>query len=101
MDGSENSARASQAAIELAEKLRAELIVLHAVIPPAMYYHAEVSPEGPVIEPPIHEKEIDLYLEYARRVGRGIVDPPYPRPRNTGSQSRRIFLRQPPLWWRP
>jgi nucleotide-binding universal stress UspA family protein len=75
LDGSENSARASQAAIELADKLRAELIVLHAVIPPAMYYHAEASPEGPVIEPPTHEKEIDLYLEYARRVGRGIIDP--------------------------
>jgi nucleotide-binding universal stress UspA family protein len=75
VDGSENSARASQAALELAEKLKAELVVLHAIIPPALYYHAETSPEGPVIEPPTHEKEIDLYLEYARRVGRGIVDP--------------------------
>jgi nucleotide-binding universal stress UspA family protein len=75
VDGSENSARASQAAVELAEKLKAELIVLHAITPPALYYHTETSPEGPVIEPPTHEKEIDLYLEYARRVGRGIVDP--------------------------
>ena len=75
LDGSENSARASQAALELAEKLKAELIVLHAIIPPALYYHTEISPEGPVIEPPTHEREIDLYLEYARRVGRGIVDP--------------------------
>jgi nucleotide-binding universal stress UspA family protein len=75
LDGSENSARASQAATELAEKLKAELIVLHAITPPALYYHTETSPEGPVIEPPTHEKEIDLYLEYARRVGRGIVDP--------------------------
>src|SRR3989441_12129669 len=74
LDGSENSARASQAALELAEKLKAELIVLHAMIPPALYYHTEISPEGPVIEPPTHEREIDLYLEYARRVGRGIVD---------------------------
>ena len=74
LDGSENSARASQAALELAEKLKAELIVLHAIIPPALYYHTEISPEGPVIEPPTHEKEIDLYLEYARRVGHGIVD---------------------------
>src|SRR5256712_9791196 len=74
LDGSENSARASQAALELAEKLNAELIVLHAIIPPALYYHTEISPEGPVIEPPTHEKEIELYLEYARRVGRGIVD---------------------------
>lgn len=74
LDGSENSARASQAAIELAEKLRAELTVLHAITPPALYYHTEISPEGPVIEPPTHEKEIDLYLEYARRVAQGIVD---------------------------
>jgi nucleotide-binding universal stress UspA family protein len=74
LDGSENSARASQAALELAEKLKAELIVLHAVIPPALYYHTEISPEGPVIEPPTHEKEIDLYIEYARRVASGIVD---------------------------
>jgi len=74
LDGSENSIRASQAALELAEKLKADLIVFHAIIPPALYYHTEISPEGPVIEPPTHEKEIDLYLEYARRVGRGIVD---------------------------
>jgi nucleotide-binding universal stress UspA family protein len=75
LDGSETSARASQAALELAEKLKAELVVLHAIIPPALYYHTETSPEGPVIEPPTHEKEVDVYLEYARRVGRGIVDP--------------------------
>src|SRR5437879_13813564 len=74
VDGCEDSARASQAALELAEKLKADLIVFHAIIPPALYYHTEISPEGPVIEPPTHEKEIDLYLEYARRVGRGIVD---------------------------
>jgi nucleotide-binding universal stress UspA family protein len=74
LDGSENSARASQAALELAEKLKAELVILHAVIPPALYYHTEISSEGPVIEPPTHEKEIDLYVEYARRIARGIVD---------------------------
>lgn len=75
MDGSDNSARASQAAIELAEKLKAELIIVHAIIPPALYYHAENSSGGTVIEPPTHEKEIDLYLEYAKRVGGGIIDP--------------------------
>jgi nucleotide-binding universal stress UspA family protein len=75
LDGSENSSRASQAALELAEKLKAELTVLHAITPPALYYHTELSPEGPVIEPPTHEKEIDMYLQYARRLGRGIVDP--------------------------
>lgn len=74
LDGSDNSARASQTALELAEKLKADLIVLHAILPPALYYHSEISPEGQVIEPPTHEKEIDLYLEYARRVARGIVD---------------------------
>ena len=75
LDGSDNSARASRAAIELAEKLKAELIIVHAIIPPALYYHTETSPEGTVIEPPTHEKEIDLYLEYAKRVGGGIVEP--------------------------
>ena len=74
LDGSDNSARGSQAAIELAEKLKAELIVVHAITPPALYYHIEITSEGPVIEPPTHEKEIDLYLEYVRRVARGIVD---------------------------
>src|SRR2546425_12298687 len=74
LDGSENSARASQAALELAEKLKAELSVLHAIIPPALYYHTEISPEGLVIEPPTHQQEIDLHLEYARRVGHRIVD---------------------------
>jgi nucleotide-binding universal stress UspA family protein len=74
LDGSENSYRASQAALELAEKLKADLIVLHAIIPPALYYHTEISSEGPVIEPPTHEKEIDVYLEYARRVAQGIVE---------------------------
>jgi nucleotide-binding universal stress UspA family protein len=74
LDGSENSIRASHAALELAEKLKADLIVFRAIIPPALYYHTEISSEGAVIEPPTHEKEIDLYLEYARRVGRGIVD---------------------------
>ena len=54
LDGSDNSARASQAAVELAEKLKAELTVVHAIIPPALYYHTETSSEGPVIEPPTH-----------------------------------------------
>src|SRR5438128_12501487 len=73
LDGSENSIRASQAALELAEKLKADLIVFHAIIPPALYYHTEISPEVPVIEPPTNEQEIDLYLEYARKEGHGIV----------------------------
>jgi nucleotide-binding universal stress UspA family protein len=74
LDGSENSYRASQVALELADKLKADLLVVHAIIPPALYYHTEISSEGPVIEPPTHEKEIDVYLEYARRVAQGIVE---------------------------
>src|SRR5207247_1780632 len=74
LDGSDNSSRASQAALELAEKLKAELLVLHAIIPPALYYHTEISSEGPVIEPPTHEKAVDLSLKYATTAGRGIVD---------------------------
>jgi nucleotide-binding universal stress UspA family protein len=54
--------------------LKTDLTVLHAIIPPAFYYHTEISSEGPVIEPPTHEKEIDLYLEYAKRIAGGIVE---------------------------
>jgi nucleotide-binding universal stress UspA family protein len=61
LDGSENSARASQAAVELAEKLKAELVVLHAINPLALYYHTEISPEGPVVEPPTHTRKRLIY----------------------------------------
>ncbi len=47
LDGSESSQRAAQAALELAEKLKAELIVLHAISPPTSYYHSTIaSPTG-------------------------------------------------------
>ncbi|MBO0888652.1 universal stress protein, partial [Candidatus Bathyarchaeota archaeon] len=38
LDGSESSNRASKVALGLAEKLRAELVVLHAITPPSSYY---------------------------------------------------------------
>jgi len=41
LDGSENSSRASQAALELAEKLKAELIVLHAITPLHLLPHRD------------------------------------------------------------
>src|SRR4029077_20214493 len=47
LDGSESSQKAAQAALELAEKLKADLLVLHAISPPATYYRSTIaSPTG-------------------------------------------------------
>ena len=42
MNGSENSKRGSQAALELAEKLKADLIVLHTIMTPVLYYYTMI-----------------------------------------------------------
>jgi nucleotide-binding universal stress UspA family protein len=74
LDGSESSQRAAQAALELAEKLKADLIVLHAIIPPTSYYHSTIaSPTGMSLPAP-SQHEIDAYYAYARKVALGIVD---------------------------
>jgi nucleotide-binding universal stress UspA family protein len=73
LDGSESSQRAAQAAVELAEKLRADLIVLHAISPPTSYYHSTIaSPTGMSLPAP-SQHEIDAYYAYARKVALGIV----------------------------
>ena len=73
LDGSENSVRASQAALELAEKLKAELVVLHAIIPPTSYYRTTIaSPTGMSLPAP-SQHEIDAYYAYARKVATSIV----------------------------
>jgi nucleotide-binding universal stress UspA family protein len=73
LDGSESSHRASQAALELAEKLKTELIALHAISPPTSYYHSTIaSPTGMSLPAP-SQHEIDAYYAYARKVALGIV----------------------------
>ena len=73
LDGSESSQRAAQAALELAEKLKAELIVLHAITPPTSYYHSTIgSPTGMSLPAP-SQHEIDAYYAYARKVALSVV----------------------------
>src|SRR6266436_7086546 len=73
LDGSESSQRAAQAAIELAEKLKTDLIVLHAITPPTSYYHSTIaSPTGMSLPAP-SQHEIDAYYAYARKAAMGIV----------------------------
>jgi len=73
LDGSESSQRAAQAALELAEKLKTELIVIHAITPPTSYYHSTIaSPTGMSLPAP-SQHEIDAYYAYARKVATGIV----------------------------
>src|SRR6266478_7789452 len=73
LDGSESSQRAAQAALELAEKLKSDLIVLHAITPPTSYYLSTIaSPTGMSLPAP-SQHEIDAYYAYARKVALGIV----------------------------
>jgi len=72
-DGSESSQRAGQAALELAEKLKAELIVLHAITPPTSYYHSTIaSPTGMSLPAP-SQHEIDAYYAYTRKAALSVV----------------------------
>jgi nucleotide-binding universal stress UspA family protein len=74
VDGSESSSRAAKAAVELAEKLKADLTVLHAITPIAAYYRSSLaSGAGAIAPPPLSQKEIDAYYSYARRVATGIA----------------------------
>src|SRR5207244_11520013 len=72
-DGSESSQRAAQAALELAEKLKADLVVLHAISSPTSYYHSTIPfTTGMSLRSP-SQHEIDASYSYARRVARGTV----------------------------
>ena len=73
VDGSESSKRAAHVALGLAEKLKAELIVLHAISPPTSYYRSNFPVPVGMAPPPPSQKEIDTYYAYARRVALGIV----------------------------
>src|SRR6266567_3226361 len=73
VDGSESSNRAARVALGLAERLKAELIVLHAISPPTSYYRSNFPVPVGMAPPPPSQKEIDTYYAYARRVALGIV----------------------------
>src|SRR5438034_10538553 len=85
-DGSESSQRAAQAALELAEKLKADLVVLHAISSPTSYYHSTIaSPTGMSLHaPPPHE--IDAYYAHARQVALGIGRGPEPNAKTQASR---------------
>jgi nucleotide-binding universal stress UspA family protein len=73
LDGSESSQKAAQAALELAEKLKADLLVLHAISPPTTYYHSTIaSPTGMSLPAP-SQHEIDAYYAYAKKIATTIV----------------------------
>jgi nucleotide-binding universal stress UspA family protein len=74
VDGSESSARAASAALELADKLKAELIILHAVSPPNTAYKSALPSLGSMTPPPAPQAEIDAYYTYAKRVAMGIMN---------------------------
>ena len=73
LDGSESSNRAAQAALELAEKLKTDLIVLHAIVPPTSYYHSTIASPVGISLPAPSQHEIDAYYTYARKVAVSIV----------------------------
>jgi nucleotide-binding universal stress UspA family protein len=73
IDGSESASRAANAALELADKLRAELIILHAVSPPGTAYKGALPSLGATSPPPAPQEEIDAYYSYAKRVATGIM----------------------------
>lgn len=70
VDGSESSGRASQVALDLAEKYRSELFVLHAFTAPTSPYLSTFPSMSP---PTPSQAEIDAYYAYARKAALGVV----------------------------
>jgi nucleotide-binding universal stress UspA family protein len=73
LDGSESSSRASKVAVGLAEKVRAELVVLHAITPPSSYYGSNYPTVSGMSPPPPSQREIDAYYAQARKAASAIV----------------------------
>ena len=82
IDGSDSSKRAAQVALGLAEGLKADMVLLHAISPPTNYYGSTIPTPSGVAAPPISQHEIDAYYDYARRAAKGMVE-------NIESQARR------------
>ena len=74
IDGSDSSKRAAQVALGLAEGLKADLVLLHAISPPTKYYGSTIPAPSGVAAPPISQREIDAYYDYARRAAKGMVE---------------------------
>ncbi len=72
VDGSESSGRASKVALDLAEKFKAEVVVLHAISPPSSAYPSTFVSASSVV-PPIPQSEIDAYYAYTRRAALGMT----------------------------
>ena len=73
LDGSDSSQKAAQAALELAEKLKADLLALHAISPPTTYYHSTIAFPAGMSLPAPSQHEIDAYYAYAKKVATSIV----------------------------
>ena len=74
IDGSDSSNRAAKVAFDLAEGLKAELVVLHAITPPTAYYGSTFATPSGTAPPPISQHEIDAYYEYARKAAKTMVE---------------------------
>lgn len=73
VDGSESATRAANAALELADKLKAELIILNAISPPSTAFKSGLPSLGSMAPPAPSQAEIDAYYAYAKRVAMGIM----------------------------
>lgn len=83
VDGSENSERASRVAVDLAEKCKSELVVLHVIARPS-YVNVPVFPS--MGQPPPTSYSEDY--EYAKKVAKGYIDGIVSQARNQGVNVR-------------
>jgi nucleotide-binding universal stress UspA family protein len=73
MDGSESSTRAASAALELADKLKAELIILHAVNAPSSGFESGLPSLGSMAPPAESQRVIDAYYTGATEVAKRMM----------------------------
>lgn len=85
VDGSESAGRAARVALGLAEKFKAQLIVLHALLPLTDYYRTSLaSAPGSVSPPAMSQREIDAYRAYEKKLASDILTPIAADARKTG-----------------
>jgi nucleotide-binding universal stress UspA family protein len=73
VDGSESADRAANAALELADSLKAQLIILHAVNAPSSYQRSALSSLGSMAPPAESQAVIDAYYSNAKEVAMRIM----------------------------